>query len=67
MATKTLRIDTGIAEFMLDLPEGINITGAQVVGNVLELKVETDLEVPDNANLVYQNDAFGNSALVAFE
>jgi hypothetical protein len=64
MSNKTVKIDRLTAEFMLDLPEGTTITGARLEGTHIYLELDTELEFPENATLVYDHDEFGNTALV---
>lgn len=67
MSKKTLRVDTKIAEFMLDLPEETQITGAKIEDGKLVLEVDTDYDFPDNGVLIYEADEFGNIALTGAE
>lgn len=64
MSNKTVKLDRLTAEFMLDLPEGTVITGIRLEGNMVHLDLDTDIDFPDGATLVYQNDEYGNNALV---
>jgi hypothetical protein len=65
--SKELRLEVSTAEFLLDLPDGISIRGAKVDGGVLVLEVDTELDFPEVSTLIYQNDDFGNIALVGIE
>lgn len=65
--TKTLRVSAEIAEFMLDLPEGVSIKGASFEAGVLSLIVDSEWPQHEVVNLIYENDEYGNSALVGVE
>lgn len=64
---KTLKLPVDIAEFMLDLPHGTSIKDVSFSDGVVSLIVESDFDFPEVANLIYQNDEYGNSALVGAE
>lgn len=63
MAKKNVKIERLTAEFMLDLPEGTEITGVGFDGTHVLLEIETEFDFPEGSTLVYENDEFGNSAL----
>lgn len=64
MANKTLRVDTKIAEFLLDLQEDVKITEASVVDGKLVLVVDTEIPFPEVGDMVYETDE--NSGAIAF-
>lgn len=63
MTRKNVKIERPTAEFMLDLPEGTEITGASFDGTHLHLEIETEFDFPEGSTLVYEHDEFGNTAL----
>jgi hypothetical protein len=65
MSTKTLRLTTDVAEFLLDLPEGTTITDVSLspANREVTLTVDTEHDFPDDADLVYATDEFGNIGL----
>jgi len=64
MSNKTVKVDRLVVEFMLDLPEETKITGIRLEGSMVYLDLDTEIDFPDNGTLVYENDEYGNSALV---
>jgi hypothetical protein len=67
LTTKTINVNIGDAEFMLDLPDGVSIKEAQVSNGKLVLSISTDLDIPDNTTVVYRNDDLGNTVLYTFQ
>jgi hypothetical protein len=67
MSKVTLRTDLSKVEFLLDLPEEMKLTGIVSNGETVTLIVETELDLPQNAQLVYDTDEYGNIALVGID
>jgi len=53
MRKTTLNVELSMAEFMLDLPEGIRILGATVKGGYLEFEIESEHDFIDGGVMTF--------------
>jgi len=67
MSKAILTTEMSKVEFLLDLPQEMVLKAIISDGDIVKLVVETELDLPQNARLVYDADEYGNIGLVGID